>query len=207
MAYKKNNQKELIRRQSRIVDLYNAGKGWPVISNCLDIHQATVKRIVHNSVLRLLFYPQWGKEEPVRNQEANGFKTSLELATPYIIYYTEWLFHANPTEEATALKKEKNEFIKLIYIWSLPKSILAICNMTRKMYFGLVKQWCWSWSWQVYVSIMTQKGHSLPASKHNPCGELQWREHHGVGLHRCLRAWTTYHCREENSCLPKYALV
>ena len=46
-----------------------------------------------------------------------------------------------------------------------------------------------------YKSI--SKSHSTPISKPHPNYKLWWREHHGLGLLCCRRAWTAcYHRRK-----------
>ena len=74
----------------------------------------------------------------------------------------------------------------LLHVWSLQKSTWTFHSTTGKIFCGQMNP---KFSWNTTLCV-EKKRHSTPTSKPHPNCEIWGRGHHGLGLLRCLRAWT-----------------
>ena len=85
------------------------------------------------------------------------------------------------------------------HCWSSQKSIWMFHSNTGKIFCGQMKlKLCCLEGTHNATVYVEKKRHKIPTSKPHPNCKVWWREHHGLGLLYCLRAWTACYHRRKN---------
>ena len=85
----------------------------------------------------------------------------------------------------------------LLYIWSSQKITWMFHSATGKIFCGQMKPQLTCLE-GTHNTMCGEEKHSTPTSKPHPHCKVWWREHHGLGLLCCLRAWAACYHRWKN---------